>query len=140
MKSEVFQHTRLTANKSQPETAKTIGSLAGKRRPPQVAGPHLDSRNCKHHDVMVRTTVTLDPDVAVRLKEYAHRKRTSFKTALNSLLRRGLASKGPTPTARRFAVEPHSGRFLPGIDPGRLNQLVDQLETEDFRRASQGDQ
>jgi hypothetical protein len=89
----------------------------------------------------MRTTVTLDPDLAVRLKEYAHRKRTSFKTALNTLLRRGLAGKGPTPGARRrFAVEPHSGRFQPGVDPGRLNQLVDQLEAEDFRRASQGDQ
>jgi hypothetical protein len=102
---------------------------------------HLDSRHCKHHGVTVRTTVTLDPDLAIRLEEYAHRKRTSFKTALNTLLRRGLAGKGPPPAARRrFAVEPHSGRFQPGVDPGRLNQLVDQLETEDFRRTSQGDQ
>ena len=84
--------------------------------------------------------MTLDPDLALRLKEYAHRRRTSFKTALNVLLRRGLAAQGPPPAAlRRFVVEPHSGRFQPGVDPGRLNQLVDQLETEDFRRASQGD-
>ena len=70
-----------------------------------------------------------------------HRKRISLKTALNTLLRRGLPGKGPTPGAcRRFAVEPHSGRFQPGVDPGGLNQLVDQVETEDFRRASQGDQ
>lgn len=84
--------------------------------------------------------MTLDPDLALRLKEYAHRKRTSFKTALNVLLRRGLAAQGPTPAARRrFAVEPHSGRFQPGVDSGRLNQLVDQLETESFLRASRSD-
>jgi len=32
----------------------------------------------------------------------------------------------------RFVVEPHSGGFRPGVDPGKLNQLVDQLESEDF--------
>jgi hypothetical protein len=85
--------------------------------------------------------VTLDPDLAVLLKKYARRKHTSLKKALNTLLRRGLADKGPTPAARRrFAVEPHSGRFQAGVDPGRLNQLVDQLETEDFRSASHRDQ
>jgi hypothetical protein len=29
-------------------------------------------------------------------------------------------------------VQPHAGGFRPGIDPGMLNQLVDQLEVEDF--------
>jgi hypothetical protein len=83
----------------------------------------------------MRTTVTLEPDLAARLKEYAHRRHTSFKAALNTLLRRGLAAQEPTASQRRrFAVEPHSGGFRPGVDPIRLNQLVDQLETEDFVR------
>jgi hypothetical protein len=29
-------------------------------------------------------------------------------------------------------VEPHSGGFRPGVDPGRLNQLVDQLDADEF--------
>lgn len=96
---------------------------------------NLDSKNEKHHDAKVRTTVTLEPDLANRLKEYAHRKRTSFKAALNTVLRRGLAAQELSAhPRRRFTVEPHSGGFKPGIDVARLNQLVDQLETEDFVR------
>jgi hypothetical protein len=29
-------------------------------------------------------------------------------------------------------VQPHAGGFRPGIDPGKLNQLVDELEVDDF--------
>lgn len=83
----------------------------------------------------MRTTVTLDPDVAARLKEYAHRQRASFKVALNEVLRRGLSAQDPGASSRRrFTVEPHAGGFKPGIDPAKLNQLVDQLETEEFIR------
>jgi len=93
-------------------------------------------------DIMMpsmRTTVTLEEDLAERLKKYAHRRQTSFKAALNTLLRRGLAAQEVAPSSRhRFTVEPHSGRFRQGIDPGKLNQLVDQLETEEFTRETRG--
>jgi len=81
----------------------------------------------------VRTTVTIDPDVAERLHTYAHRNGLSFKKALNELLRRGLQAQAVT-QRERFQVEPHQGRFQPGIDLGRLNQLLDQLDTVDFIR------
>jgi len=86
----------------------------------------------------MRTTVTLEDDLAERLKRYAHRRQTSFKTALNTLLRRGLAAQEAPPSKRRFTVEPNSGRFRQGIDPGKLNQLVDQLDIEDFTRETRG--
>ena len=34
--------------------------------------------------------VTLEPDVADKVKELAHQRRTSFNAALNELIRRGL--------------------------------------------------
>ena len=80
----------------------------------------------------MRTTVTLEPDVAARLKEYAHRKRLSFKAALDAVIRRGLAAQHRPEPESRFAVEPHHGGFRPGIDVGRLNQLGDRLDTDDF--------
>ena len=77
--------------------------------------------------------MTLEEDLVAKLKEYAHRRKTSFKEALNAVVRRGLAARESVPGAKRpFKVEVHPGRFRPGIDPGKLNQLVDQLETEDF--------
>lgn len=83
----------------------------------------------------MRTTVTLDPDVAARLKAWAHRQQLSFKEALNAVIRRGLSAPSTGPTASRFVVRPHRSRFRPGIDPGKLGQLVDQLEVEDFASA-----
>lgn len=81
----------------------------------------------------MRTTVTLEPDVAARLRELAHRRRASFKATLNDVLRKGLSAQAPTREApERFVVEPHAGGFRPGIDPDKLNQLVDELEVEDF--------
>lgn len=76
--------------------------------------------------------VTLEPDVAAKLKELAHKRRASFQTTLNDVVRKGLATQHDAPPPSRFVVEPHSGGFRPGVDPGKLNQLVNQLEVEDF--------
>lgn len=82
----------------------------------------------------MRTTVTLDPDVAAKIKDLAHRHKASFKATLNDVLRRGLSAGASRPKADPFVVRPHAGGFRPGIDVGKLGQLVDQLETEDFVR------
>jgi len=76
--------------------------------------------------------VTLEPDLAKKLKALAHRRGLSFKQALNEVIRRGLARPAQEAERTRYTVHPHAGGFRPGIDPGKLNQLVDQLEVEDF--------
>ena len=40
------------------------------------------------HDSIMRTTVTLDPDVERLLKNEAHRRGASFKVALNEAVRK----------------------------------------------------
>lgn len=105
----------------------------GARRMRLPGRGHLDSNWCEHHDVYMRTTVTLDPDVAASLTEFAHERRLSFKAALNTVLRQGLSSpESGARRARKFVVEPHDGEFRPGLDLGKLNQLADQLDTEAF--------
>ena len=86
----------------------------------------------------MRTTLTLDDDLADALKERARLLDKPFKQVVNDALRRGLS---PTPPEDRpvFEVKPICGGLLPGIDPLRLNQLYDQLETEDFLREQQRD-
>ncbi len=76
--------------------------------------------------------MTLEPDVAAKVQALAHRRGTSFKATLNDLLRRGLGAQGRAERSRTFVVKPHHGGFRPGVDPTRLNQLVDELEIEDF--------
>jgi hypothetical protein len=80
----------------------------------------------------MRTTLTLDQDLAKKLNDLAHRRGQSFKQTLNEVVRRGLMAQADRPPAARYTVEPHRGGFRPGIDRGKLNQLVDQLAVEDF--------
>jgi hypothetical protein len=80
----------------------------------------------------MRTTLTLDDDVAEKLKELARRKRAPFRTVLNETLRRGLSA--PAPRGQRpkaFHVVPFDSAFRAGVDPLKLNQLVDELEARD---------
>lgn len=80
----------------------------------------------------MRTTLTLDDDVAEKLRELAKQSDRSFKEVVNEVLRRGL-STGAKPLRRpAFKVEPHASSFRAGIDIGKLNQLVDDLELERF--------
>ena len=52
---------------------------------------------------MVRTTLTLDDDVAVRLEQERRRRRTSFKAILNEMLRTGLdAAQAPERKRQAF--------------------------------------
>jgi len=86
----------------------------------------------RHHDAFVRTTVTLEPDLMKKIRSLANRQGVSFKRVLNDVIRRGLASPASQNPQPRYTVEPHAGGFRAGIDPDKLNQLVDQLEVEDF--------
>ena len=81
----------------------------------------------------MRTTLTIDDDLAKELKAETRRTGLSLKDVVNLALRRGLRA-GQKPGAARppFRVETFTSEFQAGIDPGRLNQLVDETETEDF--------
>lgn len=84
----------------------------------------------------MRTTLTLDDDVAVKLRELAHRRRVSFKEIVNSVLRRGLAvQESRAERGRPFHIEVFRSRFRPGVDPLKLNQLSDELEARRFAEA-----
>jgi hypothetical protein len=85
----------------------------------------------------MRTTLTLDPDVADRLQSEIRRTGKSLKAAVNEALRHGLGLAGKPPRATRFKVEPHAFGFKPGIDLDRLNQLVDEMDAEETARKLQ---
>lgn len=76
----------------------------------------------------MRTTLTLDDDVATKLRELAHRRKRPFKEVVNEVLRRGLAVPAPRARQRPFRVEAFRSAFRPGVDLLKLNQLSDELE------------
>lgn len=81
----------------------------------------------------MRTTLTLDDDVARELAAEVRRSGRTTRQVVNAALRRGLRmGEKPLRAPPRFVVEPFSSPFQPGVDPSKLNQLVDELEVEDF--------
>lgn len=92
---------------------------------------HLDAYDEWHHDVSMRTTLTLDDDLVRALREEARRRDLSFKEVVNEVLRRGI-SAGAAPGAKpaRFRVKAKACGFQPGVDLKRLNQLLDEMEID----------
>ena len=84
-----------------------------------------------HHDVAVRTTVTLDPDVDRLLKDEMRRAGLTFRQALNQAIRRALA--GNVAAERRpFKLRAKRLSLRPGLDPAMLQHLEEDLEIESF--------
>jgi len=79
----------------------------------------------------MRTTLTLDPEIAERLQQEVALGQQSLKMIVNEALRKGLGLE-PVIRAKPYRVKVHSSPLVAGLDPGRLNQLVDDLEAEDF--------
>jgi hypothetical protein len=88
-----------------------------------------------HQNAFMRTTVAIDDDLFEKLKEAAIKRRQPFTRIVNETLRRGLSAPSPRRERRpAFRVKPFDSAFQPGVDPLRLNQLLDDLEV---RRAGE---
>ena len=57
-----------------------------------------------------------------------------FKQVVNEALRRGLSPDAVKDRPSEYRVTPHHSGLAPGIDPLKLNQLNDQLESDAFAR------
>ena len=79
----------------------------------------------------MRTTLTIDDDVAATLKESSRRSGKPFKQLLNETLRAGLQAQRTPPEAKRYRVHPRSlGGVVPGVDLNKALRLADALEDE----------
>ncbi len=81
----------------------------------------------------VRTTVTLDDDVAARLKALARERGIPFKEALNRAIRAGLAGeRAASPAPYRTPSRPLGLRA--GIDLTKALSLATAMEDDDLAR------
>jgi Ribbon-helix-helix protein, copG family len=81
---------------------------------------------------MVRTTLTLDDDIAARIKDLARERGISFKEAINETLRGGLGKAHGS--RRRYRLPTYDMGLRPGIDLEHALRLAAALEDEETMR------
>lgn len=81
----------------------------------------------------MRTTLTIDDDLAGILKRRSRELGKPFKELVNTALRKGLSEVSGNHAIPTIRVRPHDfGKTKAGLDFDRLHQLVDELEMEEF--------
>jgi hypothetical protein len=79
----------------------------------------------------MRTTVTLDEDVAAKLREEARGAGKPFRQALNEALRRGLIERHGAARVPRFRVRARDlGKLRAGVSLDDVAGLLDRIEGE----------
>lgn len=81
----------------------------------------------------MRTTLTLDEDVAAKLKAEARRVGRPFRAIVNETLRRGLASRQGATPRKPFKVKARDLGLKPGLSLDNVAELLDQVEGPAFR-------
>lgn len=80
----------------------------------------------------MRTTITLDEDLAARLKDQAHAKGFSFKRVVNDAIRKGLDDVDQLAEAY---VQPTFNLGEPREDLTKAGQLADRMDDQRFSRS-----
>ena len=86
----------------------------------------------------MRTTVTLENDVARMLDDQARRTRKSFKETLNEAVRLGLGRASNLAADSEFVIEAREMGLRSGIDGGRFNSLLDEMDADMFLESNAG--
>jgi hypothetical protein len=77
----------------------------------------------------MRTTMTLDDDVAAKLKAESQRASRPFREIVNDTLRRGLESRQAIARRRIFKVTARDlGNLKPGLSLDNVAELVEHVE------------
>ena len=81
----------------------------------------------------MRTTLTLDPDVAAKAKKGAVKLGKPFKEVINSALRLGLDQVLNPPSAKPYRTKPRPLGLRPGLSYDNIAELIARTEGEDHK-------
>lgn len=77
----------------------------------------------------MRTTITLDDDVAAKLKAESRRTGRPLREVVNETLRRGLAARRVTARRQPFKIAARDlGDLKPGVSLDNIGDLLEQVE------------
>ena len=102
-----------------------------------IGNPHVRSKldilmsKRQHQDV--RTTLTIDEDVAAKLKAESRKTGRSFKETVNACLRVGLSLGKPRKSIPAFHVRPQDMGLQPGVSLDKISTLLDEIEGPSHR-------
>ena len=90
----------------------------------------------------MKTTLTLDDDVADFLREQCRLQDKPFERVVNETLRHGMKMSVPSETAADgredfmppFKVTPNHSGFAPGVDPLSPKDILEEMYLEDYFR------
>ena len=86
----------------------------------------------------MRTTLTIDDEIARRLKEIAYRTGRTFKSVVNDSLRAGIARKGNVPAPRPYRLKSvPMGEVVGPYNLDKALLLADRIEDEEIARKLQ---
>lgn len=75
----------------------------------------------------MRTTITLDEDVAAKVRAEMRKTGRGFKETVNDLIRRGLL-RSEQVRPKRFVVKARDLGLMPGYELDNIGLLLEQLE------------
>ena len=86
----------------------------------------------------MRTTLTIDDEIAAQLKEIAYRTGKSFKSVVNDSLRVGISRRPDVPAPKPYRVKPVAmGEIVGPYNLDKALLLADRIENEDIARKLQ---
>ena len=81
----------------------------------------------------MRSTVDIEDRLDKQLRRRASALDITFKEALNRVVAAGLEVLNQSPSSRKpYRVRARFCGIQPGVDYGKLNRMLDELETEEF--------
>jgi hypothetical protein len=81
----------------------------------------------------MRTTITLDADVAEKAKAVVKSSGRPFKEVINDALRTGLERVGRPTKQKPYRTRPHDMGLRPGIELDNIQELLSQVEGDAAR-------
>jgi hypothetical protein len=80
----------------------------------------------------MRTTLTIEDDVAVELERFRHERGRTLKDVINDALRRGLREMRAGQERKAFRTADHDmGKFLVNVD--KVAEAIAHAERENFK-------
>jgi plasmid stability protein len=76
----------------------------------------------------MRTTLTLDEDVAAKLREQSRRSGRPFKAVVNEVLRLGLNTQQTPKNLEPFQIQARDLGLRPGVQLDNIGEVLEQLD------------